>query len=125
MFASRYAGAMLLHAFASQADATTVLSAAAVAGEADGGGQRFADVALLSATSICFALGAARIEQIKHLTAAHAGPLAGPAVLPDLRSLRPGLAGARRRVRPGGAAGDVRRGDAGRRAIRLGRLLRR
>ena len=92
VFASRYAGAMLLHAFASQADAGAVLSAAAGAGEADGGGRRFADVALLSATSICFALGAATIEQLKHLTAAHAGPLAGLAVLPDLRTLRPRLA---------------------------------
>jgi hypothetical protein len=91
VFACRYAGAMLLHAFASQADATTVLSAAA-GGEAGAGGRRFADVALLSATSICFALGAATIEQAKHLTAAHAGPLAGLAVLPDLRTLRPRLA---------------------------------
>ena len=92
VFASRYAGAMLLHAFASQADATTVLSAAAGGGKADGGGRRFADVALLSATSICFALGAATIEQVKHLTAACAGPLAGLAALPDLRTIRPRLA---------------------------------
>jgi hypothetical protein len=82
---SRYAGAMLLHAFASQADATAALSAA-------GGGQP-ADVMLLSATSICFALGAATTEQFKHLTAACAGPLAGLARLPDLRTLRPRLAG--------------------------------
>src|SRR5487761_1798963 len=85
---SRYAGAMLLHASASQADAGVVLAAAA--GDRDG--FRFADVALLSATSICFALGAATIEQFKHLTAACAGPLAGLAVLPDLRTLRPRLA---------------------------------
>src|SRR5216683_2939846 len=64
---SRYAGAMLLHAFTSRADATTVLSAAA--GQARDGGRRFADVALLSATSISFALGAATIEQVKHVTA--------------------------------------------------------
>jgi hypothetical protein len=85
---SRYAGAMLLHAYASQADAGVVLAAAA--GDRDG--SRFADVALLSATSICFALGAATVEQFKHLTAACAGPLAGLAVLPDLRTLRPRLA---------------------------------
>ena len=91
-FASRYAGAMLLHAFGDRADAGAVLAAAAGAGEADGGGRRFADVALLSATSICFALGAATIEQLKHLTAACAGPLAGLAVLPDLRTIRPRLA---------------------------------
>ena len=99
VFACRYAGAMLLHAFASQADATTVLSAAA-GGEAGAGGRRFADVALLSATSICFALGAATIEQAKHLTAAHAGPLAGLAVLPDLRTVRPRLAGIADRTDP-------------------------
>jgi hypothetical protein len=93
VLASRYAGAMLLHAFTSQADATAVLSAAAAGGggQADSG-RRFGDVALLSATSICFALGAATIEQVKHLTAACAGPLAGLAELPDLRTLRPRLA---------------------------------
>jgi hypothetical protein len=43
-------------------------------------------------TSICFALGAATTEQFKHLTASCAGPLAGLAVLPDLRTLRSRLA---------------------------------
>ena len=41
---------------------------------------------------MCFALGAATTEQVKHLTAACAGPLAGLAVLPHLRTLRPRLA---------------------------------
>ncbi len=82
--ASRYAGAMLLHAFGGRAGAGEILAAAA-------GGEP-ADVALLSAVSICFALGAATIEQFKHLTAAAAGPLAGLAVLPDLRTIRPRLA---------------------------------
>ncbi len=63
-FYSRYAGAMLLHAFASQAGAGAVLSAAA-GGKAGAGRQR-ADVALLSVTSLCFALGAATTEQFKH-----------------------------------------------------------
>ena len=93
VFASRYAGAMLLHAFTSASGAGAVLaSAGGGAGEPDGGGRRLADVALLSAASICFALGAATIEAHKHLTAAHAGPLAGLAVLPDQRTLRPRLA---------------------------------
>ena len=39
-----------------------------------------------------FALGAATTEQFKHLAAAEAGPLAGLAVLPGLRALRPALA---------------------------------
>jgi hypothetical protein len=89
--ASRYAGAMLLHAFFARAGADAILAAAAGGGERDG--RRFADVALLPATSICFALGAATLEQFKHLTAEAAGPLAGLAALPDLRTLRPQLAG--------------------------------
>src|SRR6266571_6365618 len=88
---SRYAGAMLLHAFGARAGAGDILAAAA-AGDAGPGGRRFADVALLSATSIGFALGAATIEQFKHLTAECAGPLAGMASLPGLRTLRPRLA---------------------------------
>jgi hypothetical protein len=93
----RYAGAMLLHAFASRADASAILAAA---GNRDGDGPRLADVALLSAASSCFALGAATVEQFKHLTAAAAGPLAGLAVLPDLRTLRPRLAGIADRADP-------------------------
>ncbi len=84
VFASRYAGAMLLHAFGDRAGAGEILAAAA-------GGQP-GDVALLSAVSMCFALGAATLEQFKHLTAAAAGPLAGLAALPDLRTIRPRLA---------------------------------
>ena len=91
VFWSRYAGAMLLHAFTARAGAGQVLESAAGAGRG-AGGYRFADVALLSATSMCFALGAATTEQVKHLTAACAGPLAGLAVLPRLRTLRPRLA---------------------------------
>jgi transposase len=86
---SRYAGAMLLHAFGARAGAGDILAAAG-AGEKDG--RRLADVALLSAVSTCFALGAATIEQFKHLTAEAAGPLAGMASLPGLRTLRPRLA---------------------------------
>jgi hypothetical protein len=96
-FYSRYAGAMLLHAFASQVDAGAILAAA---GDRDRDGLRFADVALLSAASLCFALGAATVEQFKHLTAACAGPLAGLAVLPDVRTLRPRLAAIADRTDP-------------------------
>jgi transposase len=88
---SRYAGAMLLHAFLAQAGAGTVLAAAA-------GGP--GDAALLSAVSMCFALGAATTEQFKHLAAAEAGPLAGLAALPGLRALRPRLAAIADRTDP-------------------------
>ncbi len=89
VFASRYAGAMLLHAFASASGAGPVLAAAA---GPEGGARRFGDAGLLSAVSICFALGAATIEQHKHLAASCAGPLAGLASLPGQRTLRPRLA---------------------------------
>ena len=85
VFWSRYAGAMLLHAFTARAGAGQVLEFTAGAGRG-AGGYRFADVALLSATSMCFALGAATTEQVKHLTASCAGPLAGLGVLPHPRT---------------------------------------
>jgi hypothetical protein len=86
---SRYAGAMLLHAFGARAGAGDILAAA---GDSGPGGTRYADLALLSAVSTCFALGAATIEQFKHLAASAAGPLSGLASLPGLRTLRPRLA---------------------------------
>ena len=73
---------MLLHAFFARTAAGAVLAGAA-------GPQ---DVALLTAVSMCFALGAATTEQFKHLAAAGAGPLAGLSTLPGLRALRPELA---------------------------------
>jgi hypothetical protein len=78
---SRYAGAMLLHAFYARAGAGGLLPG--VAGP---------DAALLTAVSVCFALGAHTTEQFKHLAPAEAGPLAGLGVLPGLRALRPRLA---------------------------------
>src|ERR1019366_2098675 len=83
---SRYAGAMLLHAFASRAGAGEIFRAAG------GQGAPPQDVALLAAVSACFALGAATTEQFKHLAAAEAGPLAGLGRLLGLRTLRPALA---------------------------------
>ena len=91
---SRYAGAMLLHASGARAGAGGILRDAA------GEGAQPGDVALLSAVSMCFALGAATTEQFKHLTAAEAGPLAGLSRLPDLRTLRPGLAAIADRADP-------------------------
>ena len=95
VFRSRYAGAMLLHAFGGRAGAGEILAAAA--GGEDG---RPGDAALLSAVSMCFALGAATTEQFKHLAAAEAGPLAGLAALPGLRALRPELAAIADRTDP-------------------------
>jgi hypothetical protein len=83
---------MLLHAFAGRAGAGQILAAAA-------GGQP-AGVARLSAVSLCFALGAATLEQFPHLAAADAGPLAGLGALPDLRTIRPKLAALADRTDP-------------------------
>ena len=79
---SRYAGAVLLHAYPGRAGEILL--------DAAGGDAR--EAALLSAISSCFALGAATAEQFKHLAPAEAGPLAGLAALPSLRTLRPRLA---------------------------------
>ena len=87
---SRYAGAMLLHAYPGQAGD--------ILPEAAGGDVR--DAALLAAVSTCFALGAATAEQFKHLAPAEAGPLAGLAALPSLRTLRPRLAAIADRTDP-------------------------
>ena len=89
---SRYAGAMLLHAFGARAGAGDVLAGAA-------GGQPAA-ARLLAAVSACIGLGYATTEQFKHLAAAEAGPLAGLVTLPDLRTLRPALAGIADRTDP-------------------------
>jgi hypothetical protein len=75
---------MLLHAFFTRAEAGSALPAS--------GDRRTADLALLTAVSMCFALGADTIEAFKHLAAADAGPLAGLGVLPGLRTLRTHLA---------------------------------
>ena len=82
-FSSRYAGAMLLHAFFARTAAGAVLAGAAAGPQ---------DVALLTAVSMCLAPGAATAGQFKHLAAAEAGPLAGLSALPGLRALRPELA---------------------------------
>src|SRR5260370_42646045 len=53
---------------------------------------RYDDLALLTATSLAFALGASSAEGTKHLIPAQAGILAGIGRLPDPRTLRPRLA---------------------------------
>ena len=109
---------MLLHAFAARAGAGDILRDAAGADAQPG------EVALLAAVSMCFALGAATTEQFKHLAAAEAGPLAGLAVLPGLRTLA-GAGRDRRPHRPADAAADVRLRDAGRGPGDVGGVLRR
>ena len=76
---SRYAGAMLLHAFLHRVGAAGVF-APLRAGPAL---PRYDDVALLTATSVAFALGARVVEATKHLIRSQVGPLAGLAGCPS------------------------------------------
>ena len=85
---SRYAGAMLAHAYLDRIGAEAILAAALPPGLAR---PRYDDLALLAATSLAFALGASSAEGTKHLIPAQAGILAGIGRLPGLRTLRPRL----------------------------------
>jgi hypothetical protein len=84
---SRYAGAMLLHAFLDRVGAGGVFAPLCTPGQ-----PRFDDLALLTATTCAFALGVGSVEATKHLIRAQVGALAGIAALPTLRTLRPRLA---------------------------------
>src|SRR6266702_2573263 len=86
---SRYAGAMLAHAYLDRIGAEAVLASALPPALAR---PRYGDLGLLTATSLAFALGASSAEATKHLVPAQAGILAGIGRLPDPRTLRPRLA---------------------------------
>jgi hypothetical protein len=88
---SRYAGAMLLHAFFDRVGAQTVFAPLVGAGPVSSRSRRFDDVALLTATTVAFALGVGSVEATKHLVRDQIGPLAGLDRLPELRTLRPRL----------------------------------
>jgi hypothetical protein len=88
---SRYAGAMLLHAFFDRVGAQAVFAPLAGAGPVSCRSRRFDDVALLTATTVAFALGVGSVEATKHLIRDQIGPLAGLDRLPELRTLRPRL----------------------------------
>ncbi|MFI5068246.1 MAG: transposase, partial [Streptosporangiales bacterium] len=85
---SRYAGAMLAHAYLDRIGAKAILAAALPPGLTR---PRYDDLALLAATSLAFALGASSAEGTKHLIPDQAGILAGIGRLPGLRTLRPRL----------------------------------
>jgi Transposase protein len=85
--ACRYAGAMLVHAFASRIGARGLL-AAGTGASAAGAGAPVDDLGVLVCTQMSFTLGALTLEQTKHLTGADAGALAGLTQLPSLRTWR-------------------------------------
>ena len=79
---------MLLHPFLDRVGAAGVLSRAC-----DRSPRRYDDLGVLTATCLSFALGTATVEAGKHLVRAQLGPAAGITALPELRTLRPRLAG--------------------------------
>jgi Transposase protein len=87
-FTSRYAGVMLLHPFLDRVGAAGVLSQAC-----DRTPRRYDDLGVLTATCLSFALGTSTVEASKHLVRHQLGPAAGITTLPELRTLRPRLAG--------------------------------
>jgi Helix-turn-helix domain len=89
--ACRYAGAMLVHAFADRIGAGGLLRAgtgASAAGTGSAAGAGAGDLGVLVCTQMSFTLGALTLEQTKHLAAADAGALAGLTALPSLRTWR-------------------------------------
>ena len=83
---SRYAGAMLLHAFLERLGAEEVLSALPARAA-----RRYDASALVLCTTFAFALGISSLEGAKHLRAQDAGALVGLESFPHLRTLRPRL----------------------------------
>src|ERR1035441_4298528 len=89
--ACRYAGAMLVPAFADRIGAGGLLRAgtgASAAGTGSAAGAGAGDLGILVCTQMSFTLGALTLEQARHLTAADAGALAGLTRLPSLRTWR-------------------------------------
>jgi hypothetical protein len=79
---------MLLHPFLDRVDAAGVLGGVCARAP-----RRYDDLGLLTSTCLAFALGTGSVEATKHLIRSQVGPLAGLAALPELRTLRPRLAG--------------------------------
>lgn len=96
-FWSRYAGAMLTHAFTSRIGAGQILARAL---SQPGTPLDTVDLGVLNATRMGFTLGALTIEAAKHLRADQAGPLTGWSTLPSLRTWRTRLGGIGDRVDP-------------------------
>ena len=82
---SRYAGAMLTHAFTRRIGAEQILTRAV---SQPGTGLDAVDLMVLNATRMGFTLGALTIEQAKHLRGDQAGALTGWSTLPSLRTWR-------------------------------------
>ena len=80
---SRYAGAMLLHAFLDRVGAEAIFATLAGAPA-----RRYDDLAVLTTATLGFALGAGTMEGFKHLRRVELGPAAGITLVPELATLR-------------------------------------
>ncbi|MCA1682079.1 MAG: Hin recombinase, partial [Actinobacteria bacterium] len=87
VFPTRYAGAMLAHAYLDRIGACTAL-----AGLPHAPWRRFDQGQIACHTLLALLLGVGSIEQVKTLPRAQAGPLTGTPVSPELHTLRPRLA---------------------------------
>jgi transposase len=92
VFPSRFAGAMLVHAYTHRVGTQAVLAEAAASAPAGPAGLVYDEVGVLAAAQMAFSLGRVSVEQFKYLPGGQAGPLVGWDRLPSLRALRPRLA---------------------------------
>ncbi|MCA1682126.1 MAG: transposase, partial [Actinobacteria bacterium] len=86
VFPTRYAGAMLAHAYLDRIGAPAVLT-----GLPQTPWRRFDPAQITCHTVLALLLGVGSIEQVKTLQRAQAGPLTGTLVSPELHTLRPRL----------------------------------
>jgi hypothetical protein len=86
VFPTRYAGAMLAHAYLDRIGACAVL-----AGLPQTPWRRFDQAQIACHTLLALLLGVGSIEQVKTLQRAQAGPLTGTPTSPELHTLRPRL----------------------------------
>jgi hypothetical protein len=93
VFPTKFAAAMLVHAYLHRMGVREVLERAAAAAPAGPARRAYDNLGVLTAVLVAFTLGYTSIERFKYLPAADAGPLAGWDRLPCLRALRPLLAG--------------------------------
>lgn len=105
---SRYAGAMLLHAYLDRVGAETIF--ATMTG---GPARRFDDLAVLCTAILGFAWGIDTIEASKHLRRAEAGATLGLTNVPELETLRGRLVALADGTDPLGLQRAFRRRDAG------------
>lgn len=86
VFSTRYAGAMLAHAYLDRIGTCGVL-----AGLPETAWRRFDQAQIACHTVLALLLGVGSIEQVKILRRAQAGPLTGTLMSPELHTLRPRL----------------------------------